>query len=134
MTGPAFDPSGTRLYFSSQRNPGRTYEVTGPFRASLPPTTTTTTTLPPTTTTTGPPAVITLTAVVRTSAKKRIVDLRWSGARTPKVEIRRDDEVIAATANDGAHTDNPGRLTGTFRYRVAETGGARLSNEVSVTL
>lgn len=32
VTGPAFDPSGTRLYFSSQRNPGRTYEVTGPFR------------------------------------------------------------------------------------------------------
>jgi uncharacterized protein len=29
VTGPAFDPSGTRLYFSSQRNPGRTYEVTG---------------------------------------------------------------------------------------------------------
>src|SRR6185369_11506014 len=23
ITGPAFDPSGTRLYFSSQRNPGR---------------------------------------------------------------------------------------------------------------
>lgn len=32
ITGPAFDPSGTRLYFSSQRNPGTTYEVTGPFR------------------------------------------------------------------------------------------------------
>ena len=31
MTGPAFDPSGTRLYFSSQRNPGRTYEITGPW-------------------------------------------------------------------------------------------------------
>jgi hypothetical protein len=31
ITGPAFDPSGTRLYFSSQRNPGRTYEVTGPW-------------------------------------------------------------------------------------------------------
>ena len=29
ITGPAFDPSGTRLYFSSQRNPGRTYEVAG---------------------------------------------------------------------------------------------------------
>jgi secreted PhoX family phosphatase len=29
ITGPAFDPSGTRLYFSSQRNPGRTYEVKG---------------------------------------------------------------------------------------------------------
>ena len=31
ITGPAFSPDGTRLYFSSQRTPGRTYEVTGPF-------------------------------------------------------------------------------------------------------
>lgn len=31
VTGVAFDPSGTRLYVSSQRNPGVTYEVTGPF-------------------------------------------------------------------------------------------------------
>jgi secreted PhoX family phosphatase len=35
ITGPAFSPDGTRLYFSSQRNPGRTFEVTGPF-APLP--------------------------------------------------------------------------------------------------
>jgi Bacterial protein of unknown function (DUF839)/WD40-like Beta Propeller Repeat len=33
ITGPAFDPSGTRLYFSSQRNPGATYEVSGPWAA-----------------------------------------------------------------------------------------------------
>jgi uncharacterized protein len=34
ITGPALDPSGRRLYFSSQRGFGRgvTYEVTGPFR------------------------------------------------------------------------------------------------------
>lgn len=37
LTGPVFDPSGTRLYFSSQRGPapvgtGSTFEVTGPFR------------------------------------------------------------------------------------------------------
>jgi secreted PhoX family phosphatase len=34
LAGPAFDPSGTRLYFSSQRGEsfGITYEVTGPFR------------------------------------------------------------------------------------------------------
>lgn len=34
VTGPAFDPSGTRLYFSSQRGVGGrgvTYEVTGPW-------------------------------------------------------------------------------------------------------
>lgn len=36
LAGPAFDPSGTRLYLSSQRagNVGATYEITGPFRAS----------------------------------------------------------------------------------------------------
>jgi secreted PhoX family phosphatase len=36
IAGPAFDPSGTRLYFSSQRGNdglGITYEVTGPFAA-----------------------------------------------------------------------------------------------------
>ena len=40
IAGPVFDPSGTRLYFSSQRGPdtdpnnrGITYEVTGPFFA-----------------------------------------------------------------------------------------------------
>lgn len=31
VTGPAFTPDGTRLYLSSQRDPGRTYEVTGPW-------------------------------------------------------------------------------------------------------
>ena len=41
VTGPAFDPSGTRLYFSSQRGPsgsnadGITFEVTGPFHRTL---------------------------------------------------------------------------------------------------
>ena len=38
VTGPTFDPSGTRLYFSSQRagGAGAVYEVTGPFRAGRP--------------------------------------------------------------------------------------------------
>jgi hypothetical protein len=37
VTGPAFDPSGTRLYFSSQRGPrgGTTFEITGPFHRAV---------------------------------------------------------------------------------------------------
>ena len=31
ITGPALSPDGRRLYFSSQRSPGTTYEVEGPF-------------------------------------------------------------------------------------------------------
>ncbi len=31
ITGPALSPDGRRLYFSSQRHPGTTYEVEGPF-------------------------------------------------------------------------------------------------------
>ncbi|HMT63184.1 MAG TPA: hypothetical protein PKA24_20155, partial [Microthrixaceae bacterium] len=31
MTGVVFDPSGTRMYVTSQRNPGRVYEISGPW-------------------------------------------------------------------------------------------------------
>ncbi len=34
VTGPAFTADGTRLYFSSQRSPGTTYEVAGPWHHS----------------------------------------------------------------------------------------------------
>lgn len=36
VTGAAFDPSGTRMYVSSQRNPGTTFEITGPFAVPAP--------------------------------------------------------------------------------------------------
>lgn len=137
ITGPAFDPSGARLYLSSQRTPGRTYEITGPFRAAGGGTTTTTaatttTTAPPPTTTTGPVS-ITLSAVGRRQGQKRFADLTWSGATAPDVEIRRDGAVIATTPNDGAYTDSLGRVTGTYRYRVSHPAGTPVSNEVAVT-
>lgn len=36
LAGPALSPDGLRLYFSSQSNPGATYEVTGPFAPVMP--------------------------------------------------------------------------------------------------
>ena len=36
ITGPALSPDGRRLYFSSQRSPGTTYEVEGPFLGPAP--------------------------------------------------------------------------------------------------
>jgi hypothetical protein len=36
ITGPAFSPDGTRLYFSSQGNPGETFEVSGPWNQAKP--------------------------------------------------------------------------------------------------
>lgn len=36
ITGLAFSPAGDRLYFSSQRRPGATYEIRGPFRGAAP--------------------------------------------------------------------------------------------------
>jgi secreted PhoX family phosphatase len=34
LTGVCFDPSMTRMYVSSQRNPGTTFEITGPWRSA----------------------------------------------------------------------------------------------------
>ena len=54
LAGVAFDPSGTRLYVSSQRGAGgagATYEISGPFRTLVAtPTTSPATTAPPTNT------------------------------------------------------------------------------------
>ncbi len=137
LAGPAFSPDGTRLYISSQRGPsgsgsGVTYEITGPFRSTAPPPTTTTTA--PATTTTTAPGTITLTAAGRTTTNgKNYVDLAWTGATAANVEVRRNGAVLVTTANDGAHTDNLNRKTGTFRYQVSHPGGTPISNEVAVT-
>ncbi len=136
LTGPAFSPDGTRLYLSSQRSPGRTYEIRGPFRTSAGGGTTTTvattTTTESTTTTTTAPS-ITLSAVRRVTKGKRYVDLAWGGATTSTVEVRRNGSVITTTANDGAHTDSLNKTKGTFRYRISHPGGSPISNEVAVS-
>lgn len=124
LTGPAFNPAGNRLYFSSQRTPGQTFEVTGPFRTGVTP--------PPPPP--PPPPGITLTARGYKVKGQKRVDLTWTGGATANVEIWRDGVRITTTVNDRAHTDFIGtRGGGTYRYQVRESGGSAVSNTVTVT-
>lgn len=124
LTGPAFDPSGSRLYFSSQRNPGRTYEVTGPFRPAP------STTPPP-----PPPSpAMTLSATASKTKSRNRIDLRWTGAGTASVLVLRDGVAVSTTANDGQHVDEVSGKNRTFRYQVRESGGSGMSNEVLVSV
>jgi len=63
------------------------------------------------------------------------VDLAWSGASGTNVEIYRDGNLIATTANDGAYTDSTGNKGGgvTYTYQVCETGGGACSNLANAT-
>jgi subtilisin family serine protease len=64
---------------------------------------------------------------------KRFADLAWSGAIGANVDVYRNGVYRTATANDGAYTDNIGKGSGTFTYKVCNTGTATCSNQASVT-
>lgn len=56
---------------------------------------------------------------------KQTVDVSWSGATTPNVDIKRDGATVATTANDGSYTDNIGvKGGGSYTYEVCEQGTA----------
>lgn len=123
MTGPAFDPSGQRLYFSSQSNPGRTFEVSGPFRAAADPA--------------PEPAPVEPELVLQARPYKQKgrhrVALTWSGSTEPSVEVLRDGRTLVTTANDGAYTDAlTAKGSASYTYRLREPVGGRWSNEVTV--
>ncbi|MFW6202261.1 MAG: S8 family serine peptidase [Gemmatimonadota bacterium] len=61
-------------------------------------------------------------------------DLEWSGASSTDVDVYRDGELIATTANDGFYTDDiDQRGRGTYTYRVCEAGTSTCSNDATVS-
>jgi hypothetical protein len=79
-----------------------------------------------------PPATITLAArgyKVKGSAR---TDLTWTGATTSSVDVFRNSVKIT-TPNDGAHTDVIGKTSGSFVYKVCNTGTTSCSPSVSVS-
>jgi len=62
------------------------------------------------------------------------VDLSWSGASSPTVDIYRNGVVVATTLDDGFYTDSPGgRGHATYTYKVCEAGTQTCSNQATVT-
>ena len=77
---------------------------------------------------------ITLTATGYKVRGLQKADLTWSGATSDKVEVYRDGEQIATTANDGFHADNiDKRGGGSYVYQVCAEGTSTCSNEATVT-
>ena len=62
------------------------------------------------------------------------MDLSWSGASSPNIDIYRNGVVVATVPNNGFYTDQPnGRGHATYTYRVCEAGTGNCSNQVTVT-
>ncbi len=80
----------------------------------------------------GPAIALTVTGRSNRGGK-RFADLVWSGATGANVDVSRNGAYRTTTANDGAYTDNLGRVSGTFTYKVCNAGTTTCSNEASVT-
>jgi hypothetical protein len=83
---------------------------------------------------TASPGEITLSANGHRVRGMHTVDLSWTGAMSPNVDIYRDGVVIATVSNTGAYTDSIGVRGGNVRYmyKVCEAGTQTCSNEVTV--
>src|SRR5438552_7383358 len=93
------------------------------------PTPTPTPTVTPTPTPT--PGQIHLTAKEHIVNGNDVVRLRWTGANSPRVDIRRDGVKIATVQNTGSYTDVL-TVHGVYTYQVCEAHTMNCSNEVRV--
>jgi serine protease len=80
-------------------------------------------------------APIELTAFGYTRGAHAYANLLWSGAESSKVTVYRDGTAIATTQNDGAYTDNLGKVSGvSVTYKICQANSPSVcSNEVTVS-
>jgi len=63
---------------------------------------------------------------------KHTIDLTWSGATSANVDVYRNGNVVATTANDGAYTDaTNNKGGGSYTHQVCEAGTSTCSNTTS---
>ena len=61
------------------------------------------------------------------------MDLTWTGAASPNVDVYRDEIVVATVPNTGTCNGSTGEFRwATYIYRVCEAGTSTCSNDVPV--
>ncbi len=119
---------------STAQNPSHSYGAEGTYTVSLTVTdndgATGSTTKDVTVSETAGGDGIVLTASGYKVRGVRYVDLEWSGA-SGAVDIYRNNEYVTTTS-DVTYTDDLGRVSGTFTYKVCESGSTVCSNEETV--
>ena len=76
---------------------------------------------------------ITLTVTSKSNRNWVIVDLSWSGATSPSVDILKNEVILETTTNDGSYTDKIANTgTNSATYRICELDSSKCSNEETV--
>lgn len=123
---------------STLQNPSHTYAAKGTYTVTLTVTDNdgaTGTTSQNVSVSVDSSAGITLKATGKQNKVWLIVDLVWSGANSPNVDIYRNnfETPIITTANDGTYTDKISNTgSATYIYQVCEAGTNSCSNEATV--
>jgi hypothetical protein len=80
-----------------------------------------------------PPQTLTLSATGYKMKGMQRVDLVWGGAQSTTVDVYRNGSIILTTLNDSRETDTiDKRGSGTYNYKICDTGTANCSNVVTV--
>lgn len=117
------------------QNPSHSYASAGTYTVTLTVTDNggATSTATSTVTVSAPASGITLSTRGYKQRGSERVDLTWSGATGSTVDVFRNNVRVASPVNSGAYTDVLGKVSGTFSYKVCNTGTTTCSNVSSVT-